>query len=326
MLESILNPREAANNLLEIFLVSSLFTTISILTSYIMFPDCSSIVFCFFITILFGPFFQRLFAHEEIKEALAIRHKIHENLFKRHEQVIKIYSAFFLGTIITLSIYTVLLPDNIKNVIFKKQYEEIERISRLVSGRFFEFENIKFEGLDIQNQFTAEKIEMAEMIFKNNSMVLFLSFLLSLIFGTGAILILSWNASVIAAYVSGYVFALTRRGMDVLMAYALGFPSALLAITLHGIPEILGYFFAGLAGGILSVGLIKERFGSKEMLIVVADSFLLLGVGFFSIFVGAFIETSEIIYGSIAFLSYILFLVILFHKGEFKVENKAEMK
>ncbi len=320
MLESILNPRKAANNLLEIFLVSSLFTTVSILVSYLIFPDCSSIVFCFFVTLLFAPFFQRLFAHEETKEELAIKHRIHENLFRRHEQVIKIYSAFFLGMIITLSVYAVFLPDNIKHVIFRRQYEEIERISQLVSGRFFEFENIKIEGLDIQKQFTAERIEIAKMIFKNNSMVLFLSFLLSLIFGTGALLIFSWNASVIAAYVSGYVFALTRRGMDILTAYALGLPSALLAITLHGIPEILGYFFAGLAGGILSVGLIKERFGSKEMLIVVADSLLFLGVGFFSIFVGAFIETSEIIYGSIAFLAYILFLILLFHKGEFKVD------
>jgi len=314
MLESILNPRKAANNLLEIFLVSSLFTTVSILTSYLIFSDCSSIVFCFFVTLLFGPFFQRLFAHEETKEELAIKHRINENLFRRHEQVIKIYSAFFIGMIITLSIYAVFLPDNIKSVVFKRQYEEIERISQLVSGRFFEIENIRFDSIDTRKQMITEKIETAKIIFKNNSVVLILSFLLSLIFGTGALLILSWNASVIAAYVSSYVFALTRRGMDILTAYALGLPSALLAITLHGIPEILGYFFAGLAGGILSVGLIREKFGSREMFIITGDSLLLLGAGIFSIFVGAFIETNEIFYSSIGFLSYILFLILIFHR------------
>jgi hypothetical protein len=47
---------------------------------------------------------------------------------------------------------------------------------------------------------------------------------------------------------------------------------------------------AGIAGGILSVGLIRERTFSREFFLVLRDSLILLGLAIIAIFIGAFVE------------------------------------
>jgi len=59
---------------------------------------------------------------------------------------------------------------------------------------------------------------------------------------------------------------------------------------LHGIPEILAYLVAGLGGGILSVGIVKEEFGSKELNNVLIDVLIFLVIAEFLIFGAAWIE------------------------------------
>lgn len=320
MLESLLDPKHAIKNPLEVFLIASLFTTISILFSYFLFPDHSSVLVCAYITLLFSPFFQRLFASEEAKEEYAIKHRIRvANVFQRHADVIEIFSFFFLGVIITSSLFAVFLPENIKFILFKKQIEELHRIASLAtSGKFLSLDAFAKSVVFIE-------LEKAKMIFLNNLLVLLISFISSLLFGTGALLILSWNASIISTYIGAYVESLVAKGSEVTLAYIIGMPSALLAITLHGIPEIIGYFFAGLAGGILSCGLVKEKIWSNEMKIIFLDSLLLLSFGVFSIFFGAFIETSNILLSSIGFLSYLIFLLTLLKKGEFQYKIESEV-
>ncbi|MBU5678897.1 MAG: stage II sporulation protein M [Candidatus Aenigmarchaeota archaeon] len=315
MLESLLDPKHAIKNPLEVFLVASLFTTVSILFSYFLFPDHSSVLICAYITLLFSPFFQRLFATEEAKEEYAIKHRIRiANVFQRHSDLIEIFGAFFLGIIITSSLFAVFLPEPIKFVVFKKQIEELHRIASLAtSGKFLSFDTFSASIASIQ-------LEKAKLIFFNNLLVLLISFISSLLFGTGALLILTWNASIIATYVAAYVETIAAKGSELTIAYIIGMPSALLAITLHGIPEIIGYFFAGLAGGILSCGLVREKLWSNEMKFIFFDSLLLLSFGIFSIFFGAFIETSDILLSSIGFTSYLIFLLTLLKKGEFSHE------
>ena len=46
---------------------------------------------------------------------------------------------------------------------------------------------------------------------------------------------------------------------------------SLLRYSLHGIPEILAYFVSGLAGGILSVAIIRKDFSYKRMEKIMLD-------------------------------------------------------
>jgi len=298
MLESILNPKEARNNMLEVFVVSAVFTIVSAIFSYYLFPKYSSVLICAFITVLFAPFFQRMFSAEEAKEEFAARHGTDKNLFQRHAHVLKIYSAYFLGVIVMTSLIFAFLPVSTKTVLFDMQISEVERLSGMsVTGNVVNF-------------------GVASGIFANNVIVLMFAFILSFLFGTGAIFILSWNASVIAVYVGGYVNSLIARGMVPGLAYVYGMPYALLSITMHGIPEIFGYFFAGMAGGILSVGIIHEKIGSRQMKKVFFDSLILLGFGVFSLFVGAFIETGSLLLSSVGFVAYLVFLTGLCYYGK----------
>ena len=54
--------------------------------------------------------------------------------------------------------------------------------------------------------------------------------------------------------------------------------------------EIAAYFLAGIAGGILSTGIIREKLFSQEFLLVFRDSLILLGLAVLAVILGGFIE------------------------------------
>ncbi len=55
----------------------------------------------------------------------------------------------------------------------------------------------------------------------------------------------------------------------------------LFKFTIHGVPEILAYFVAGMAGGIISVAVIKHDFSTRKFEHVVLDSadLILISIG-----------------------------------------------
>lgn len=282
MLEELLVPELAARSPLKVTVVSFFLTWIAILVSLSLFPDHASVLVSAILAAFLAPFFARLFASEELKER-----KREGDILNRHCDALAVYVAFFLGAILAFSLAYVSLPKDFRIKAFAKQTEEIARLSTFLTG-------------------SAIRNDLARIIFLNNTLVLLTTFVLSFLFGAGAVLILSWNASVISTYAGLYASSLVARGYHGLAAYAVGIPQALLSIAMHGIPEILGYFFGGLAGGILSAGLIHAK-GIEELKRVALDSLVILGVGEFSIFVGAFIESSSGIFALIAFVAYLVF-------------------
>ena len=58
----------------------------------------------------------------------------------------------------------------------------------------------------------------------------------------------------------------------------------------HGIPEIFAYFIGGLAGSIISVAVIREKFGTKNFEKVVLDSSDLVLIAVLILILAAFIE------------------------------------
>jgi len=66
-------------------------------------------------------------------------------------------------------------------------------------------------------------------------------------------------------------------------------PAGLGSIALHGVPEIAAYFVAALAGGMLSVAIIREKFkGHFEKIFI--DSIAFLALAEVLIIVAAFLE------------------------------------
>lgn len=264
VLESLLNPETVANKPLHIFVISVLFTAISTWLSYSLFPSQSSILSIAFVTIFFVPFFQRLFSVEEKKDEVAAHHRTKQSFLKRHRTVVLAYTAFFMGMVLTYSFLYVFSPAIRDVYSLQLDWFRSQGIAAVQPGSF-------------------------ERYLFNNTQVMFLFFILSVLFGAGSVFILAWNASVIAVFV-GIIAHKLVPSLGAPLAYVYGVGTGLGSIALHGVPEIAGYFFAGVAGGILSVGLIRERFASGEFKEVVKDSLVWIAIGEGLIILGAFLE------------------------------------
>ena len=119
--------------------------------------------------------------------------------------------------------------------------------------------------LDINNELVGYTVSglspsLFGKIFFNNLNVLIFCILFSFLYGVGSIFILTWNGSVIAAAIGNFISSSLPASSGYVHATALG----VLRYSLHGIPEITAYIVAGLAGGIISVAVIRHDFSSKK--------------------------------------------------------------
>lgn len=261
VLELLINP---ASNPARVFAAALIYTLVAAAIAQKLFPSSSSILAISFATMLFIPFFQRLFAIEEKKDEHPPKST---NIFFRHKETIFAFSAFFLGVMMAFSFMYVFFPSQ---QLFAMQAETLR-------------------------SFGAGKITDAgdfSKFFWNNTQVMVAMFLLSFAFGAGAVFILTWNASVIALYLGLFVKSLVPGGAASTAAFLYGVPVGLGTIALHGIPEISAYFIAGLAGGLLSVGVIREKLGSDAFRLVAKDALLLLLLAEFFISAGAYLEAA----------------------------------
>ena len=154
--------------------------------------------------------------------------KYHRKSFwQRHELYLQWMGLFFIGITLAFSLWSFALPQDF----FQVQNSKIDQIQ----GSFT-------EGNYIRGDFGS-----FAMVVQNNLQVMLFAFVFSLIFGAGAIFIITWNASILGIAItrgSSFVHEIPLVGMRYLP---------------HGIPEILAYLCAGLAGGILSAAIIRKH-------------------------------------------------------------------
>lgn len=264
VLESILNPKKTEARPYILFVVAFVYTFVAAVTANHLFPSQASVLTIAFITMLFIPLFQKLYEIEEFKEDMAAR-RCENNIFSRHKGIIVVFSAFFLGTTIAMSFVYI----------------------------FFGFENVfalQKEWFVTQGIVGTGNVVGFSDFFINNTQVMLLTFVLSTLFGAGALFILAWNASIIGVYTGLISQAFAKGGIGLVPAYLYGLPVALGSIAIHGVPEITAYFVAGIAGGILSVGIIKEKIGSPEFKKVFTDSIKFLMIAEALIIFAAWLE------------------------------------
>ena len=267
VLESILRPKNAEKKPWHVFVIAVIYSFIAVFFANALFPEQSSVLAIALITIIFVPFFQRLFVYEEKTEKISARSMLEKNIISRHKGIIYVFSAFFIGIIVSMSFIYVFLP--VKDVFLLQESKLNEFSATGMAANTGDFASY----------------------FYNNTQVMFLMFVLSAMLGAGAIFVLVWNASVIATYAGIFAQSLISKGMSSGAAFILGVPASLGSIALHGIPEIAAYFFAGIAGGVLSVGILREKSKSKEFRIVFKDSLVFLGIAEILILAAAMLET-----------------------------------
>ncbi|MCR4335680.1 MAG: stage II sporulation protein M [archaeon] len=283
VLESITSLNLAEKHPIALFFTAFIMTTIAMFVSYKLFPSSSAVLTIAFVTIVFMPLMHNMFKKEEIKEV--DEKDIPFAFIATHFNVIHIYSWIFIGMIVAYTFWGVALPDNNENCtsfgcflpakqdVFLEQYRVHGKITGKIVGE-----------TECFNEKSKSFGSCFELIFVNNSWVMVLAIIFSLIWGAGAIFLLGWNASVIGLFLA---MEITAKSLDAGIVRALGYLP-------HGIPEIMAYFIAAIIGGIISAAISKKTFQPHELRIVAIDTCLLLLLATITLFIGAFIETASI--------------------------------
>ncbi|MFH1623350.1 MAG: stage II sporulation protein M [Candidatus Aenigmatarchaeota archaeon] len=259
VLERLISRRAALRNPLAMFMVGGIVSVACLVISFIVFSDQVGMFTTVLMTMAMTPFMVNLLYHEEKETENEIMRKMEGNFLMRHSDVLKVYAALFAGMVLALSITFLLLPEQHVQAIFEDQISEI----MIIRGGFL-------------------SLDAFERIMLNNVGVLLISFLFSFLFGSGAIFILSWNASVLAAAIG--LAAKSIGGVA-------GLPLAVLVFFPHGSLEILAYLVGGIAGGLVSVVLTRRH--SKCFWRIIADSLKLLAVAAVLLVAAAALESVQ---------------------------------
>jgi uncharacterized membrane protein SpoIIM required for sporulation len=285
MLESLINPKRAERKPWEMFFVGLLYASVSLLiVDWIFLKDTVlsqyvSILIVTFTVMCSMPFFYFIIRMEEIKDVQIGEERI---LIKEHGKALAALVYLFMGFVIAFAFWYIVLPAGTTSHNFKAQIEQycainsqndfigcIENfgVKDTISGKA-----VITGGLSYQMKHFVD-------IFVNNIYVLVFTLIFSLTFGAGAIFILAWNASVIAAAMGIFTQSSLHHFHQGIMRY-----------FIHGIPEIAAYFVGALAGGIISVAIIRHEFKEDKFWKVLQDSVDLIIVAIMILVVSAFIE------------------------------------
>lgn len=264
-LESIVNPFTAVEKPGHMFYVGLLYASVAVFLSLWIFKDSSSLIMVF-LTVLAS--ISIVFSTMTIEEQVDVKFKDELSILKRHAAVIRYLMYLFFGFIVAYTAWYLILPDSLVQTLFKTQMDTITAINSNITGGAYNSGSVFLQ------------------IFMNNFKVLLFCLFFSFFYGAGALFILTWNASVIAAAAGAFIESTVASGIHIAGAI----PLTLLRYGIHGIPEIVAYFVAGLAGGILSVAMMNRDLESSKFKKIILDVVDLSLIAFVIILIGALLE------------------------------------
>ena len=278
MLEMLVNPLKAEKRPWEMFFVGAFYATVSlILIKWIFSGDpvlskYSGILVVTFCVMFSIPFIYYTLKLEEEKDLQITGFR---RLLFEHNKAIVAFMFLFFGFVVAFSFWYIVFPAG--NQSFRAQIETYCMINK--PAHFDEC--VSEYGVQHVSRTTAflTAKEKIVNIFANNIYVLIFTLVFSLIFGAGAIFILAWNASVISSAIG--IFSKSSLS---------NLPLGLARYMIHGIPEIGAYFVGALAGGIISVAVIKHDVHSEKFWVILQDSLNLVILAVVLLFVAALIE------------------------------------
>jgi len=276
VLEELLKPEIAERKPIDMMLVGVLYTTIAVFLSLWVFKDQSSIISVLLIVMAAVPLIHSAIKSEEKKDL----HLRESGILKSNTKLLKELTYFFLGCFISYVVWFIALPPSTVSHLFRAQITTIRAINMPISAG-------PVGHLTSSATLTS--------IINNNLKVLFFCILFSFFYGAGAIFILTWNASVISAATGSFI----RNNLEAYAAHA-GFAKlagyfhvvslGLLRYLTHGILEIVAYFIGGIAGGLISIALIRHKVESREFKKILKNSLILLLLSIAIVIGAGFVE------------------------------------
>lgn len=265
VLESLINPKRAEKLPWQMFFLGLLYSSIGIIFALWIFQQHTSLLMIAFTAMLSIPLLYNLIKYEEGKDK---KYRKEIKLLKQHSKALIAFGYLFLGFLVSFTLWYTLLPNDISQSLFNNQISTIK---------------------DINNGFTGNVVNASHLpiILNNNFKVLILCIVFSFFFGAGAIFVLTWNASVISVAIGNVIKeSLSKLGLNYFHAISLG----LLRYVTHGVFEIGAYFIGGLAGGIISVAVIRHDIIGKHYKKIFKDFLFLFLIASFVLLIGGLVE------------------------------------
>ncbi len=276
MLEDIIHPKRTQKGPWKMFFIGLIYASLSLVLVHWFFsndPDLSKaagmmvVLFAIMFTL---PYMYFIIRKEEKEDETVEGFK---GVWNAHKDALYAFMWLFLGFVVAFSFWYIVLQDeNLLN--FQLQtYCRINNPGDITSCvEQYVMGSDKISG-------SALKETRLLSIIENNVYVMIFTLIFSLIFGAGAIFILIWNASVIAA------------AIGIFTKYSLAeIPLGIGRYMIHGLPEIGAYFVAALAGGIFGVGILRHGIKDQRFYKVLQHSILLLFIAILLIFIGGILE------------------------------------
>ncbi len=291
VLESIIPVNIAEERPIKILPTSFIYATIALFIAYWLFPTEASMTLIFFTVMACLPLMLGLIGLEKLKAEAILKEIVFDyvsqpnkktsNPFKTHKKFFLFMTYLTIGLVLAFTLWYIVLPTNMVNLLFNSQINTINTINSNVS-------HLTGNAINIISYFS--------IILTNNLKVLIFCLLFSFIYGAGAIFILVWNASVVSIAIGNSIRGLlssyaAATGANTLSQYFSAFSLGLLRYIVHGIPEIGAYFIGGLAGGMISIAIIKHEFMSPKFKIILMDALLLMLISVGLLILAALIET-----------------------------------
>ncbi len=259
VLESLINPFKAERKPVHMLFFGALYASVAVFLSLWIFKEEASMIVVFLTVLATVPLMYRTIKYEEEKD---LKIKDESTILKEHGRALEFFMYLFFGFVIGFVVWFVFLPHTLVQELFSTQLFTINVINNKVTGDMVSdgvFWNILF----------------------NNFKVMFFCLFFSFFYGAGAIFILTWNASVIAAAIGTYIrsnIALYAQhaGFYKVAGYFQVVSVGILRYMTHGVFEILAYFIAGLAGSLISVAIIRHNIGDRQFNKVLLDAMILL--------------------------------------------------
>ncbi len=261
--ESLINPFQAEKTPLVMVAIGALYSSVAILLSLFIFEEHASLVMIFLTVIASIPLMYSTIKMEEKKDLKIADERV---LLKEHGKALSFLVFLFIGFVVAFTAWYLVLPQQTTAALFSTQLTEIGRVEKMsVTGN------------------AVTLVGVFGKIFFNNLTVMLFSLLFALFYGVGSMYILTWNASLIGAAIGTFA-------REAGSSYFHSLPLGMLRYLIHGIPEMFGYFMAGLAGGILSVAVIRHNFKSEHFKHVVFDSLDMIFLSVIVLFCAALLE------------------------------------
>lgn len=276
MLELLIHPKQAERKPWIMFFVGFVYAVVSlVLVSFVFSQDTvlkeySGILLVTFVVISSLPF---MYYTIKLEEGKGLEISSQGKLIREHYRAITSLMWLFIGFIAAFSLAYVLFQSSITS-----SFDAQIKVFCLINNpNNYEYCVGHVGGTLLTGNVTKSSAVMS--IFSNNISVLIFTLVFSLLFGAGAIFVLAWNASVIAVAIGNFA-----------KESILGIPLGFLRYMVHGIPEIGAYFCGALAGGIISVAVIRKDLKGDNLWKILEDSLFLIIISVAILFIAALME------------------------------------